>query len=356
MSELSLNGDRVVSAQLTIGRYGPAVADVVMATSNPVPSGEVTFAIGSLALKGRAFRTASFAGSRSARFVGGAAGWRKTIKSRAYSHDAGVRLSTVLGDAARDAGETLSLDADRVIGTAWIRDEDVAEKTLHLLVPRRWWINPDGVTVVGPRPSSLIVSAFTVINWSGGKGRFEIATDVYQDWLPGRRFAAPTVTGEQTISVTQLTADNDGKLRLVVMSGADSNEDRLLDNLRYLIRGEVPSLTYAGVWEYTIDAATSSTIDGTPTSSKMPAITNCPLTPGLLGEGVTPTPGSKCRVQFVNNDPSRPECISIVGTPLTCSIDATATVRLGAGALPVARAGDLATIWPIIPTQAKVLA
>lgn len=350
MSELSLNGERVVSAQLTIGRYGPAVADMMLATASPIPA-DATLTIGALSLKGKAFRMASFAGSRSVRFVGGAAGWRKTIKARGYSHAAGVKLSTVLGDAARDAGETLTLDADRVVGTAWIRDEDVAEKTLHLLVPRRWWVNPAGVTVVGPRPSSLITSSFTVINWSGGRGRFEIATDIYQDWLPGRRFAAPTVTGEQTISMVQLTADNDGKLRLVVMSGSDASEDRLLDSLRDLVRAEVPSLTYSGVWEYTIDSATTTTIDGTPTSSKMPAITNCPMTPGLLGEGVTPTPGSKCRVQFVNADPSRPECVSIVGTPLLSTIDATTFVKIADGIRPVGATGDLAGgIWPLLGT------
>lgn len=351
---LSLNGERVISAQLTIARKGAAVADILLATSNPIPA-STELAIGALKFKGRAVRMAPFAGSRSARFVGGYAGWRKTIKARGYSHDAGVRLSTVLGDAARDAGEKVTIADDRVIGTAYVRERAPAERVLRFLAPQ-WWIDPDGVTQIVPRANTLITSAFTVVNWSGGKGRFEIATEAYQDWQPGRRFASPLVTGEQTISTVQLTADNDGKLRLVVMTG-DAAEDRLLDDLRNMVRAESPSLTYCGVWEYTITRADDKTIDGTPTSSQVPAITNCPMTPGLLGEGVTPTPGSKCRVQFVNADPTRPECVAIVGTPVLSKIDASTFVRLGAGVLPVARGTDLAGgIWPIIPTQVKVTA
>lgn len=354
MSELMLNGERVTHAQLTMARRGAAVADIILASSKPVPANSV-LTLGAFTIQGFTRRAASFAGARSARFVGGYGGWRKKIKPRAYAHDAGVRLSTVLGDAARDAGEKINIPQDRVIGTAYVRERAAAERVLRFLAPD-WWIDPAGVTQIGPRPSALITSAFTVINWSGGRGRFEIATEVYGDWQPGRRFTAPTVTGEQTISTVQLTSDNDGKLRLVVMTG-DATEDRLLDDLRNLVRAETPSLTYSGVWEYVITKADDKTIDGTPTSSVVPPITNCPMTPGLLGEGVTPTPGSKCRVQFVNADPTRPECVAIVGTPVRSKIDASTFVELGAGALPVARTGDLAGgIWPIITTQAKVKA
>lgn len=347
---LTLNGNRAISAQLTISRYGAAVADVVLAESNPSATPAV-LVIGNLTLKGTAFRTASFAGSRSTRFVGGAGGWRKTIKARGYAHDGGIRLSTILGDAARDCGETISIATDRVIGTAYVREKATAERTLHLLAARQWWIDPNGVTIVGPRPTGPITSAFTVVSWSGGRGRFEIATEDYASWMPGRTFAAPTITGTQTISMMQLTADNDGKLRLVIMTGSDLAEDRLLDELRAIVRAESPSLTYSGVWEYTIVSATSSTIDVTPTSDIVPPITKCPMTPGLLGEGVTPTPGSKCRVQFVNADPTRPECVAIIGTPVLSKVNATTFVELADGARPMSATGDLAGgIWPIVGT------
>lgn len=350
MNLLSLNGAQVVTANVTIPRYGPAVADVVMAASEPIAS-PASLAIGNLTLSGVAFRTASFAGSRSARWVGGRAGWRKVIKARGYAHDAGVKLSTVLGDAARDCGETLSLAVDKVIGTAYAREKEVAERTLHFLAHRNWWIDPAGVTIVGPRPSGLITSAFTVVSWSGGRGRFEIATEDVASWMPGRKFSAPTVTGEQTISTVQITSDNEGTLRLVVMTGSDAAEDRMLDELRAIIRAESPSLTYSGVWEYTIAKATPTTVDATPTSDVVPTLTNVPLTPGLLGEGVTPTPGSKCRIQFVNADPTRPECVAILGTPVVSSIDATTVVKIADGARPIAATGDLAGgILPIVGT------
>jgi hypothetical protein len=87
----------------------------------------------------------------------------------------------------------------------------------------------------------------------------------------------------------------------------------------------------------------------------MPPLTKVPMTPGLLGESVTPTPGSKCRIQFVNADPTRPECTAIIGTPVLSAIDASTFVKLGAGAVPAAKGGDFAGPFPIVPTQVKVL-
>src|SRR5258708_6814050 len=128
--------------------YGTWSADVLLATSETIPT-KVTLQVGSLSLSGTVVRTASFAGSRSARIVGGGGGWRKTIPSKGYSHPGGLQLSTVLNDAARESGETISISSDVTLGTSWTRSRAKAEQQLHLLTGGRWWGDPSDRKGVG---------------------------------------------------------------------------------------------------------------------------------------------------------------------------------------------------------------
>jgi hypothetical protein len=335
MSTIALNGSTVISGSVTIPYYGAWVADVIMASSSAVPTTPMgcSLAIGDLTLVGTAVRTASFSGSRSARIVGGAGGWRKALPAKGYSHPGGLRLSAVLNDVARESGESVAIASalDREIGTSYARESAKAERTIHLLTNGSWWVDPSGKTQITTRDGSAVVSPFTVAGWSGGKGKFDIASEAIATWLPGRTFTAPTVSGTQTVSAVTITAENEGKLRLSVLSTSVDTE-RLRTTLRALIRQEIAALTYMGVWEYTIVACTSATVDATPSSSLMPPLTGVPMQAGLLGEVVLPTVGSKCRVWFVNGDPTRPECVGIVGSPVLS--------KLSGGLLGAARITD----------------
>ena len=135
----------------------------------------------------------------------------------------------------------------------------------------------------------------------------------------GTSISFSTVTGTQTISSVTIDAANDGKVRIRVLN-TDGATERLRTDIRAIAKSETPSMTYAGVWEYVIAIGTSSTVDVTPLDARMPSLTGVPMMPGLMGEVVTPTPGSKCRIHFVNMDPSRPECIGIIGSPLRVEI------------------------------------
>ncbi len=332
MSTISLNGVRVVSGTITIPFYGAWVADVILSDATVIGTAAV-LVVGDLTLHGTVTRQSSFAASRSARIVGGAGAWRNVLPSKGYSHAAGVKLSSVLNDAARECGERIVIATDRVVGPGWAREEAKAERLLHILLDGKWWIDPEGVTQTGPRASSAVVTPFTVVAWSGGKGQFEIATESIASWQPGRTFSSPTVVAPQTVSSVTIEADNEGKLRLHVLS-TDGAAERLRTDLRAIIRAEVAALSYFGVWEYTIASGDDETVDAVPTDKRMPPLTKCPMMPGLMGEVVTPSPGSKCRVMFVNGDPARYECVGIIGTPVKIEI---------AGGNPTqgaARAGD----------------
>lgn len=358
MSELALNGERVVTADVTVPRRGAFTADVSLAGAASI-SGNVVLTLGKLRLKGTAFRQSPFGGARSVRIVGGFGGWRKSIRSRSYSHDAGVRLSSVIGDAARDAGEKVAITTDRVIGTFYVREKAKAERVLHTLTDGDWWIDAEGVTRIGAtRSSDPIKSAFTVVSWVGGRGRFEIATDAQEDWLPGRTFSAPTITGVQTINAIQIHADNDGKVRTVVLSETSTAENRILDEVRAIIRAELPSLSYCAFWQYKIVGVSGRKVDVAPLNPGgiMPSISSVPPMPGTMAEVVTPTIGATCIIAFLDGSPTNPRWISADSDAMSVAIDASLEVKLGAGIKPVACAGDFAGPFPIIPTQVKVKA
>jgi hypothetical protein len=132
---------------------------------------------------------------------------------------------------------------------------------------------------------------------------------------------------------------------------------RLLKDVRALIRAEVPALTFAGIYEYTVQGAAGSKVDASPTDTTLglPTITGLPLSPSILGETVASAAvGCKAIVQFVNGSPTRPEVVSLSLPPSSSTIDATGTLQLGpnaqavqlaGGTAPIARHGDAVTIY-----------
>ena len=318
MSALTINGLPVAIAAFTRSIYGTWTADVVMPSDAAIAS-PCTMVIGDMTVSGAVVRQAGFNGDRSARIVGGRGGWRTELPPKGYSHAAGVKLSTIVGDAARECGESIVVASDRTIGSHWARERAKAERVIHFLLDGQWWVDNEGVTQTKDRDASIIAAPFTVINYIGSRGLFEIATESISSWQPGRTFTAPGIVGVQTISSVTIDVGNDGKLRLHVMN-TDGATERLRTDLRSIVRSETPSLSYAGVWEYTIASGDDETVDVTPGDDRMPSLTKVPMMPGLMGEIVTPTPGSKCRIVFVNGDPSRPACTGIVGTPMKIEI------------------------------------
>lgn len=213
----AFGGQRVITAHVAIPAYGAWSADVSLAVSAPIPSTAAPLVLGDLSLLGTVFRAADFAGSRSARVVGGYGGWQKSVPAQAY-RGANVRISTVLKDAAAAVGERVQVDASDTNLGSFTRAAGRASQTLRQVGGPQWWVAPDGVTHVGPRPASAITSQFDVIAWSGKTGRFTIASETLADWLPGRTFTAPTVGSTKTIGFVSIEMANDGRLRLEVLA------------------------------------------------------------------------------------------------------------------------------------------
>lgn len=213
-----LNGQRITGGNITIPYYGIWAADVEMASASALTSA-VTLVVGNLQLKGHVFRAADFSGSKSARVLGGFGGWRRKTTKQPYYSTNGIKKSLILRDVASSVGEQITVASDETIGNFWVREECIASEVLRILCGDVWYIDENGVTQAqGRTNTALIKSSFDVSSWSGAAGKFTIATEDLASWLPARTFSAPTVTPVQKISSTTISINNDGKLRLEVLS------------------------------------------------------------------------------------------------------------------------------------------
>jgi hypothetical protein len=105
----TLNGSPVLSATIGLPRVGAWHADVSLAGS-VAPAGACTLAIdGGLTLRGTVLRADVWLETVKLRMVAGAGGLGRPARPRHYRQ---TRLSIVLADLLKTAGETLAPDAD----------------------------------------------------------------------------------------------------------------------------------------------------------------------------------------------------------------------------------------------------
>jgi hypothetical protein len=211
----NVSGSRIVSGSISIPLSGAWVADVALALPVTLPP-KVSLTIGNLTMQGAVYRQASFAGVREARIVAGAGGWSRSVQARAYQSVAGILRSTVLRDAALEVGELVNVLADQILGNYFVRLADKAGRVLRTIGGPMWWIAPNGVTTIGPRTATTIMSPFTAEQYSGAYGTLTIATEDPGAWLPGATFSGPTV-GTQTVSSIRHSLGADGQARMEVM-------------------------------------------------------------------------------------------------------------------------------------------
>lgn len=210
-----LAGQHVFDASIDIPWRGIWTADLTLPDAVPDSAigRKVTLTLAGLSLVGTVVRGAEFEGDYRARMVGGAAGWRRTIRPQAYQSAAGLRLGPIAKDAAREAGEEIVVTDDRVVGTFFIRAKDVASRVLDRLYPN-WWVDVQGRAQLSARATPNIATAFDLVAFDAARKRYEVATDFPESFAPGAKFTSPTTRQAQCSLVChRLSA---GKLRTVV--------------------------------------------------------------------------------------------------------------------------------------------
>lgn len=210
---------RVTSGRVHIGAWGAPTAVVQVAEDTLVPTSGV-LTIGDFSQACAVEKTGAYGGSRGIWLVAGANGWRKTIRRQFYSDTNGVKLASVLRDAAQLAGESVALGsafAGRVLGQFWNREEAPASRSLALTVGSSWWIDPLGVTQIGDRPTSVIAVDFDpVAPIRPELGSYTIATEDLLPWLPGATFTKPGII-DDVLTVSSVSIVFGTKLRLEVL-------------------------------------------------------------------------------------------------------------------------------------------
>ncbi len=218
----SLNGVRIATASILVPLYGAWAGDVQLTGTDTVPTA-VTLTLGDLTLKGAVYRQAAFAGTRRLRIIGGAGGWPKPVTPRHYQHSFGVTRAMVIGDAAREVGETANVPVDVSLGADFVRSRPgggamLAVDVLRLVGGPVWHIDEAGVTQVSAWPTKSVAGSFQVIDQRPDEGRVTIATETYATWLPGGTFASPYTEGTLQNAGARFSLDAEGVFRLDVFT------------------------------------------------------------------------------------------------------------------------------------------
>lgn len=195
MSLVTVGGVSCTTAEIHRPRYG-SWRGVVDTDGDSTLSGVVSLVIGDLTLSG-VIAGGGVSGGVGRWEVRGSVAWDKVIASRPYQTDAaaGVRLRTILIDAARDCGAYdagLTLPSDARAGSSFLRSEGPARLLLATLrasgLCPPWYVDTNGGTVFAERSAGEVSSVSRVKDRNLALGLRWIGVDEYAPWTPGALF------------------------------------------------------------------------------------------------------------------------------------------------------------------------
>lgn len=350
-----LQGHTVTSATVTRPKWGIWYADTSL-DGEHVLTGRVALQIADLTLSGTILGGGPSKGRSRYTIVGGAGGWGRTIARESYEDDAGVKASTVLGDAAVAVGETLdrsTLPSLVRLGPRYTRREGPASKVLELYAPGGWYVGEDGVTYIGQRAATTLPAKAVLGPVDRARRTVTIASEEIAAIAPG-----VVVDGIEAIDVVHDLSPS-GLRTTIWGARGEVDTSRLSQALRTMLDQLDPNRHFRGVYEYRVAEQVGEFLNLQPAllSLGMPDLPRVPVRPGVAGCKTEVMPGCQVLVGFVNADPSRPFVMSFDSPdaegfkPLAMEIDATTVVKIADGMLPIAKTGDLAGgIWPIVGT------
>ncbi len=338
MSLATLNGASVTRARVHVPAWGRWWADLDLAEP-AAQSGAAALVVAGQAMAGTIVSGGAANGRAAYRVVGGGGGWGRTLSAKPYNDDGGVRLRTVLGDAAADAGETIADVPSTQLGPHYARPNAPASELLNLQAPQNWYVDFAGVTRIGQRAATTYTGTAPRVRVDPLTQVIDLAVDTIVGLVPGVRVDGmrPATDVEFNIDPKRLTAR-------VYYAAAPLT--RSLEVQRRLLEQLDPRARYRATFEYRVVTQSGERLNLQPVyaASKMPDLANVPvrLAPGVKALHLL---GSLVMVAFADADPSRPYVFA------GDAADAPGWMPLqldfgGPGALGVARIGDAVICGP----------
>lgn len=355
MSGPTLAGAAVSRATLRIPRWGAWSADVTLADSPALTVGQrVDLVIGDLALRGTLRPGGDFGGTSTWTVIGGAGRWDTAVLARGDRDDGLVMLSQAARDLALAAQEDgIIVSADRPLGYAWTRPAGLASDALRALAGEAWWVAPDGVTHIGPRPSSQVApSTLTVQRFDRSTLRASclLADDALAQLLPGATATAPGLPAPLTVG-SLVAHVEDGSITVDLFGERDAAQ---------LLAAIVDALTqwrrFLAAYPCTVTEVAGQRASVEPRDARADGLElGRYLDPvqGVPGLTVQLQPGAGVLVGFLGGDPASPAIVGhLPGTlPAAVGLDAAAITLGGAAAKKLVQIDELNAILSVISAR-----
>lgn len=356
MSECTLDDYVVNKATVTIPRSGVLYADVEL-------PGDVRFEafskhilrVADLSIACAVVSGGVEGGSAKYRLAGGAGKWGAVIRARSYSNDAGVKVSKIIADIAKDCGEQVDSAPQRgKVGNYYVRAEAPASCFLNWYFSGKWHVGYDGITRLAPWPSSKVESR--PLSYDPQHKTATYALENLAEIHPGC-----DVSG--LFEAADIVHKLDGiELRTVFMGVS------VTDMFAKLLYQHMPELRYRGVWSYRVVSKQGNRYNLQPElqSSGMPDLLRVPVRAGVAGYKGELRSGSMVLVTFINCNATRPVIVgfddpdSAGFLPQNIDFGVGCDVRIGGSALQtdatssVLRYGDGVDMTSLIPLLSGV--
>lgn len=350
-----LNALRATSVRILTPWTGVwfAEVDFDLGEAKTAPTGACTLTVGTSVLVGTIDPRSSgiFGESGKARVVGGGGGWDKPVTPQHFKNDAGVLSTLVLQATAAQVGEKVTEVAPTRLGPDYVRVAGPASRVLEGLA---WYVNAQGVTVVGPRAPVAIPSTTDILTFDPSNQTAILAGD---DLVVPGTVLTDTRFGTKTVRDVEQTFDDKGARTTAWCGDAAPSTSRLISALRGMAKAAIRP-EFLKAYKYRVVAPGA---DERPTLQAVDKAAGVPdsiaISPwfGLPGIGAKLKPGTEVLVEFIAGDPKSPVVRSFQkgGPPLELELDAL-LITIGLGTSPIALA--VATISALTVLQTELTA
>lgn len=337
----TIGGQPATRAVIELPASGAWWADVDCELA-PDVSGTVDLVAGGMTLRGtvQSERAGTYGQRRTLRLIGGAGAWGATLAARHYHNDAGVRARTVLEDAAREAGETIVIDAAigaRVLGADFVREAGPASRALRAAAGDAvWWVDTDGTTrLAAERPTTTAMAgAYDVLEHDPRARVVTLACDDLSAVGVGS-IISEGLDEAQTVREATIYVEESG-LRMRARCGAVAGQSQLARELLRVIEQTVSTRLW-GRWRYRVVRVSTDRLELQPVrrDSGLPDALPISMWPGVAGSHAKPALGAEVLVEFLEGDRAQPVVTGFSGkdgvghAPDEQTLSVGTTLRLG---------------------------